>query len=506
MFIKANDKELLPHWARFVKGVINTPDLSPTISRDALVRDQAYEDLRDLLGQIILDHLDDLAQNNPETLEQVVGMYNHTIKAYGLKDDAFFDRICDLGRVNTDSGSISMQAYLQKSGGIIYYFAERGMATQHKLLFSQKSLPVIDGSWGVEEEFLDKYATRKGMKLERLEAGSETIFKPQETIDDNWQDLERQFKRLLNKDAKAVAFDPSAVPALLVAKPPEQGEKDFGGGAGLNFSSAQIRQMFGKIEQSKHKRTSGEDTILKLNTTNPLMQQLRDMHRNETFHLALTAIYHNAMMFAQHYVSPQNAEIIFETNNAAISAMIGNSRALEEMQAANARMQIELDELKRRQPQVALSPHRACFFAFDYHIEENFALMRRIQKYFHDRDFGIELVAPVNEMEHLNILRDLDRQLNTVHFGMAEITGNNFNVLYEAGYLRGNGKPLILLRQEGTLDDVPFDIASEYRIEYKLDKRYGEIEFFWLEKELDKTIPIVFKMSPDLQQAEKWTG
>ena len=33
MFIKANHKELLPRWARFVKGVINTPDLTPTLSR-----------------------------------------------------------------------------------------------------------------------------------------------------------------------------------------------------------------------------------------------------------------------------------------------------------------------------------------------------------------------------------------------------------------------------------------------------------------------------------------
>ena len=177
MFIKANDKELLPGWARFVKGVVNSPALTPTVSRDEMVRDQNHATIRAMLGEIILEYLAYLQEQDPQRLDLVVGAYNNTIKARCVDDDDFFDRICDLVRVSTSSGHMSMKEYLAKSEGVIHYFSERGTATQHKLLFAHKGLPVIDASWGMEEEFLEKYAQRKGVKLERLEADSGIIFK-----------------------------------------------------------------------------------------------------------------------------------------------------------------------------------------------------------------------------------------------------------------------------------------------------------------------------------------
>ena len=510
MFIKANDKELLPGWARFVKGIINTPALTPTVSRDEMVRDENHAAIRAMLGEIILGYLAYLQEQDPQRLDLVVGSYNNTIKARSVDDDDFFDRICDLVRVSTSSGHMSMREYLAKSEGVIYYFSERGTATQHKLLFAHKGLPVIDASWGMEEEFLEKYAQRRGVKLERLEAGSGIIFKVPETVDEKWKDLERQFKLQVHKEARAVAFEPNTVPAVLVAKPIERDDKLLGRveamGQELGFSSNQIRRMFQKMAEGKIERAAGGDTILHLNTTNPLMQQLRDMNRNETFHLALTAIYNNAMMFAHHYVSPENAGIIFGTNNAAISAMIGNARALEEVQATSARMEIELNEFKRKMPQVRLSEHRSCFFAFDYNIEENYELMEQLQQYFIKRGFGIEVIAPVKGMHDLNILKSMYDQLHTVHFGLAEITGNNPNVFYEAGLLKGLGKPVILLKKHGAEGKVPFDVFSDYRIEYELTKRAGKVKFVWLEDELDKVMQAVFKMLPELERAAKWTG
>ncbi len=510
MFIKANDKELLPPWARFVKGVINSPALTPTVSRDEVVRNEVYATLRAMLGEIILGYLALWEEKAPDTLNMVVSAYNNTIKARSLDDEAFFDRVCDLVRVSTDAGPLAMPVYLAQSQGVIYYFAERGTATQHKLLFAHKGLPVIDASWGMEEEFLEKYAERKGVKLERLETGSSAIFQVLETVDEKWQDLARQFRLQLRKEARAVAFEPASVPAVLVARPVARDERELGQmqalGQELGLSSAQLRQMFGKMAKDKSVRAAGDDTILQLNVNNPLMQQLRDMNRNETFSLALTAIYNNALMFAHHYVSPENAEIIFTTNNTAISTMIGNARALQEVQAASTRMEIELAELKAKMPQVQLSEQRTCFFAFDYNIAEHFKLMEQVQRHFLERGWGIRVLAPAKSMDDINILKDLYRQLQSVHFGLADISGNNLNVLYEAGLLKGLGKPVIFLKREGDAGKIPFDIFSDYRIEYQLAQRGGETQFIWLDKELDKIIPTVFRSLPELERAAKWGG
>jgi hypothetical protein len=403
-----------------------------------------------------------------------------------------------------------MQDYLKRSDGIIYYFSESGTGTQHKLLFAHKGLPVIDASWGMEEEFLEKYASRKGAKLERLESGSGIIFKVPETIDEKWHDLEHQFRMQVSKEARAVAFEPNTVPAVVIARPIERDDKDLAQlntfGQQLGMGSSQIRQMFEKMARDKGTRAAGDNTILHLNTTNPLMQQLRDMNRNETFRLALTAIYHNAIMFAQHYVSPENAEIIFTTNNSAISLMIGSARAVEEMQAINAKMEVELNELKRKTMQVKVPNHRCCFFAFDYNIEENFDLMMQLQQYFAKSDLGVEVLAPAKGLHDTNILKSMYDQLYSVHFGLAEITGNNPNVFYEAGLLKGLNRPVILLKNKEVEAKVPFDIYGDYRIEYQLAKRGSQVKFIWLEEELDKAMQAIFKMVPELERAPKWKG
>jgi len=459
MFIKANDKELLPNWARFVKGVINTTALMPTVSRNEVVKDENYNTIQGMLGEIILKYLSLLGERSPETLDLVVGAYNNTIKARSVDDDDFFDRICDLVRVSTDAGLMSMKEYLSKSEGVIYYFSERGTGTQHKLLFAHKGLPVIDASWGMEEEFLEKYAERKEVKLERLETGSGVIFKALDTPDEKWQDLERQFKLQLKKEAKAVAFEPNTVPAVLVARPIERDDRELGRveaiGQELGFSSSQIRQLFQKMARDKSTRAAGDDTILQLNTNNPLMQQLRDMNRNETFHLALTAIYNNAIMFAHHYVSPENAGIIFETNNKAISTMIGSARTLEEIQAANAKMEIELNELKRKMPQVELSEHRSCFFAYPFK-DEFHALRDEIRRLLAREEYGIELMATSIEMKDSSVVEDIKNQIAEAHFGIADITGNNPNVLWELGLMIGYGKPVIILKDKTDTEETPY--------------------------------------------------
>src|SRR5262249_33649876 len=100
MFIKANDRELLPRWATFVKGVINTSDLPPALGRGELMADDAFQRVRALLGAIVIAHLDMLEKVDPDRLTMVVRTYNNTMKARALEDDEFFDRICNLIRLS----------------------------------------------------------------------------------------------------------------------------------------------------------------------------------------------------------------------------------------------------------------------------------------------------------------------------------------------------------------------------------------------------------------------
>ena len=130
--------------------------------------------------------------------------------------------------------------------------------------------------------------------------------------------------------------------------------------------------------------------------------------------------------------------------------------------------------------------------------------MEHIQKYFDDKQLGIQVLAPVRGMGDLDIIRDLERQLAMAHFGLAEISATNPNVLFEAGMLKGMGKPVILLRSTNSDRPVPFDIFRTYRAEYDISERGAKRAFVWLEEELDKAMEAVFHMLPEFERVPKW--
>ncbi len=81
MFLCENTPEILPNWATFVNGVINTPDLVPTAARDNFRRDDTFNRLRDRLGECIVHHFEQLRDSNPERLSEILSYHDLAIKS-----------------------------------------------------------------------------------------------------------------------------------------------------------------------------------------------------------------------------------------------------------------------------------------------------------------------------------------------------------------------------------------------------------------------------------------
>jgi hypothetical protein len=153
-----------------------------------------------------------------------------------------------------------------------------------------------------------------------------------------------------------------------------------------------------------------------------------------------------------------------------------------------------------------LSRHRSCFFGFDYKIDENFALMEKIQEILTHEDFGVEVLAPIHARTDVDLLRDIDNQLHSAHFGLMEISTNNANVFVETGFLLGLGKPVIILRNKGGKKQVPFNIGTALTIEYKKRRRNGVLRFEGLEEGLKGAVYAVLKTSSRLLRSKKWVS
>ncbi|MCB1824836.1 MAG: ATP-binding protein, partial [Candidatus Competibacteraceae bacterium] len=95
MCIRANDTELLPEWARFVRGVLDCPDLQPTAARDNVIRDAAYHALREALGASIVAALLDLATRDRPRFLQLCDWHHDAIKGMAARHAEFGAAVLD---------------------------------------------------------------------------------------------------------------------------------------------------------------------------------------------------------------------------------------------------------------------------------------------------------------------------------------------------------------------------------------------------------------------------
>ncbi|MFT4713688.1 MAG: molecular chaperone HtpG, partial [Candidatus Azotimanducaceae bacterium] len=66
VFIMDEAEQFLPLYLRFVKGIVDSNDLSLNVSREILQKDPAIDSMRSALTKRVLDSLEKLAKNDPE--------------------------------------------------------------------------------------------------------------------------------------------------------------------------------------------------------------------------------------------------------------------------------------------------------------------------------------------------------------------------------------------------------------------------------------------------------
>ena len=139
MFVRANDNEFLPEWAKFVRGVIDSSDLEPTAARDNIKRNTpAYNFLKQALGEIIVQRLIYLYEKEPAKFRQINTWHHHHLKGMAFYYDEFFNKVAGKLLFESNQGPISLEEYLSKNspradknGKVpIYYFSYSGGAGQ----------------------------------------------------------------------------------------------------------------------------------------------------------------------------------------------------------------------------------------------------------------------------------------------------------------------------------------------------------------------------------------
>ncbi len=129
VFIMDECRELLPEWLRFVRGVVDSEDLSLNVSREMLQQDRQIQTIRKHLVKKVAESLKAMAKNEPEQYRAFWAEFGPVVKEGLLDFEEKRDRIFDLVLApssENETDLVSLADYVERmpeDQEAIYYIA-----------------------------------------------------------------------------------------------------------------------------------------------------------------------------------------------------------------------------------------------------------------------------------------------------------------------------------------------------------------------------------------------
>lgn len=128
VFITDDDKELLPTYLRFVRGIIDSEDLPLNVSREILQQNRIMSNIRSASVKKLLSEFQRISESNPDLYAKFIEQYNRPLKEGLYSDFANKDALMELVRFKSTAvdGYVSLAQYKERMGAdqkSIYYLA-----------------------------------------------------------------------------------------------------------------------------------------------------------------------------------------------------------------------------------------------------------------------------------------------------------------------------------------------------------------------------------------------
>jgi molecular chaperone HtpG len=176
MLLDDEARDLLPVWAGFIGGVIESNALTPTASREDLQRDASYQATRRHLQQALIQGLADLAATQAPAWSRLLTRHNEALLGAALCEDQLFAMLADAVRLPTSQGDLPVRS-LVREGRIHLSLGQSGGFED--MLFRVLQVPVARGDRYAVAGFLRQWVQDRGVLLIEMgtAAGNARMFR-----------------------------------------------------------------------------------------------------------------------------------------------------------------------------------------------------------------------------------------------------------------------------------------------------------------------------------------
>jgi molecular chaperone HtpG len=276
-FIMDDAEQFLPLYLRFVKGVIDSNDLSLNVSRELLQKDSTVDSLRSAMTKRVLDMLTKMAKNEPEQYAKFWQEFGQVLKEGPAEDFANKEKIAALLRfstthTDTQTQDQSLEDYvsrMKEGQDKIYYVVAENFNTARRSpqleIFRKRGIEVLLLSDRVDDWLMNHLQEFDGKTLQDVARGrldlddaDEEEKAEREEAEKKSEGLIERLKGVLGDDVQEIRATTRLVdsPACLVV-----GEYDMG---------AQMR----RIMEAAGQKVPDSKPILEINPRHPLVERL----------------------------------------------------------------------------------------------------------------------------------------------------------------------------------------------------------------------------------------
>ncbi len=300
VFIMDEADKLMPHYLRFVKGVVDSDDLPLNVSRELLQSDRRIDSIRSANTKRILNLLEKVARDEPEKYATFWKEFGKVLKEGPAEDFANREKIAGLLRFHStksegDEPTVSLDQYLErmpeKQEKIYYLTADSLSAARnspHLEVFKKKDIEVLLLPDRVDEWLVSHLTEYKGKPLQSVAKGELDLGELEDKEDkekaekaaEEHKDLLERIQKALGDAAKAVR-----VSTRLTDSP-----------ACLVVDQYDMSQNLARVLKQLGQDAPMPKPILELNLEHPLIQRLEKEQDEEKFEELAKLVFDQALL------------------------------------------------------------------------------------------------------------------------------------------------------------------------------------------------------------------
>ena len=292
VFITDDEKELLPTWLRFVKGVIDSSDLPLNISREILQQNRIMSKIKSNAVKKILNKLKDIAKDK-DKYATFFDQFGRLIKEGVYQDFEHKDALTDLLRFKStkEAGLVSLKEYVDRMNGdqksIFYITGQQESSLRNSPLleiYDKKDIEVLILDDEIDEIIISSvpnYDEKDLKSVNRSGAADDISEDADKDSEKSTKPVLKKIKKVLGDKVKDVKVSSrlSDSPSCIVADE--------------NDPTAQMQEIMKSMGQTGMPAIK---PILEINPNHEIVEKLKSMTRQKSFDDIALLLYEQALI------------------------------------------------------------------------------------------------------------------------------------------------------------------------------------------------------------------